>query len=245
MAGHPKMRKEHLQRVLDWFNRALTKQRAGILLSRVAVSAEPIAPWCGVAASVTLVSVDLLLAFITPEYNAISETISAMHGINMAYSTIARLSLLVYCVLAVPFTLRALLLPEIGGPWVRFMAFGLWTHVVMGVVTAAFQDFSPREIIFGFNVNDIHDGAGYVMYVAGIVGVVGAAMAMNPSPSTNRLYSVSIVVATVMITTGFIYATSIADEHKGVEERIGFAAYLLWVALVSLRIGAARRRPLL
>ena len=245
MAGHRKMRKEHLQRVLDWFNRALTRQRAGILLSRVAVSAEPLAPWCGVAASVILAGVDLLLAFITPEYNAISETISDMHSADMAYSAIARLSLLAYCALAVPFTLRALLLPEICGPWIRFMAFGLWTHLIMGVIAAAFQTDSLQGVMFGLTANEIHDGAGYGMYVAGIMGVVGAAMAMNPSPSTNRLYSVSIVVAAVMISTGLIYASSIADEHKGVEERIGFAAYLLWVALVSLRIGAARRRRLL
>ena len=60
------------------------------LLSRAAVSAEPLAPWCGIAASVTLAVVDLLLAVITPEYDAISETISEMHSVDMAYSTIAR-----------------------------------------------------------------------------------------------------------------------------------------------------------
>ena len=222
----------------------MLSQRSG-LLSRTAVFSEPLAPWCGVAASVTLAGVDLLLAFITPEYNAISETISEMHGTDKAYSTIARLSLLAYCGLAVPFTLRALLLPEIGGPWVRFMAFGLWVHVVMGVITAAFQTDSLLVIIFGFTANDIHDGAGYVMYVAGIVGVVGAAMAMDHGPSTKWLHLVSVAVATVMITAGLIYATSVADEYTGVKERIGFAAYLLWVALMSLRIGAARPlRPL-
>ena len=85
----------------------MTATQPTSLLSRAAVSAEPLAPWCGVAASVTLAVVDLLLAVITPEYDAISETISEMHSVDMAYSTIARLSLLAYCALIVPFTIRA------------------------------------------------------------------------------------------------------------------------------------------
>ena len=228
------------------------------LLSRAAVLAEPLAPWCGIAASVTLVGIDLLLVLITPEYNAIGETISEMHSVDMAYSTIGRLSLVAYCALAVPFTLRVLLLPEIRGPWVRFMAVGLWTHLVMGLIAAAFQSDSLIEIIYGLTANDIHDGAGYAMYVAGIVGVVGTVMAMDPGPSTKRLYSFSVVVAAVMIVTSLIYVTAIAETYMGPEEdiglaeaytglgeRIGFAAYLLWVVVMSLRIREARRFRLL
>ena len=94
----------------------MTTTSPATLLSRAAVSAEPLAPWCGVAASVTLAVVDLLLAVITPEYDAIGETISEMHSVDMAYSTIARLSLLAYCALAVPFTIRASHMPELSGP---------------------------------------------------------------------------------------------------------------------------------
>ena len=79
-----------------------TATQPASLLTRAAVSAEPLAPWCGIAASVTMASVDLLLAVITPEYDAIGETISEMHSVDMAYSTIARLSLLAYCALASP-----------------------------------------------------------------------------------------------------------------------------------------------
>ena len=212
------------------------------LLSRAAVSAEPLAPWCGIAASVTLAVVDLLLAVITPEYDAISETISEMHSVDMAYSTIARLSLLAYCALAVPFTLRASLMPELSGPWVRRMSFGLWLHIIMGVIAAAFQADSPDEVVFGLTANNLHDGAGHVFYVAGIVGVVGAIMSMEDIPSTKRLYSVSVAAAAVMCCVGLIFITRVADGFTGVEERIGFAAYLLWLVVMSLRIGAARRR---
>ncbi len=212
------------------------------LLTRAAASAEPLAPWCGIAASVTLAGVDLLLAVITPEYDAIGETISEMHSVDMAYSTIARLSLLAYCALAVPFTLRAPLLPELSGPWARRMALGLWLHVVMGVIAAAFQADSMTEVAFGLTVNDIHDGAGHVFYVAGILAVVGAAMSMEDDPSTKRLYAVSVGAATVMSCVGLIFVTRVADQYSGLEERIGFAAYLLWLTVMSLRIGAARRR---
>ena len=126
------------------------------LLSRAAVSAEPLAPWCGIAASVRLDVVDLLLAVITPEYDAIGE----MHSVDMAYSTIARLSLLAYCALIVPFTIRASHMPELSGPWVRVMVFGLWLHIIMGVIAAVFQADSPDEVVFGLTANNLHDGAG-------------------------------------------------------------------------------------
>ncbi len=214
------------------------------LFSRAAVWAEPLAPWCGVAASITLAGVDLLLAVVTPEYDAISETISEMHSVDMAYSTVARLSLLAYCALAVPFTLRVSLMPDLSGPWVRRMAFGLWLHIVMGVIAAAFQADSEWEVVFGLTANDIHDGSGHVFYVAGILGVVGAIMSMEDTPSTKRLYIVSVAAATVMCCVGLIFVTRVADQYSGVEERIGFAAYLLWLAIMSLRIRAARRQSL-
>ena len=164
-----------------------TARQPTTLLSRAAVSAEPLAPWCGVAASVTLAGVDLLLAVITPEYDAIGETISEMHSVDMAYSTIARLSLLAYCALAVPFALRARLMPELSGPWVRYITFGLWVHVVMGVIAAAFQADSEDEVVFGLTANNIHDGSGHVFYVAGILAVVGVIKAMENTPSTKGL----------------------------------------------------------
>ena len=157
----------------------MTATSPASLLTRAAVSAEPLAPWCGVAASVTLAVVDLLLAVITPEYDAIGETISEMHSVDMAYSTIARLSLLAYCALAVPFTIRASHMPELSGPWVRYMSYGLWLHIIMGVIAAAFQADSPDEVVFGLTANNLHDGAGHLFYVAGLTGVVGAVMAMT------------------------------------------------------------------
>lgn len=212
------------------------------LLSRAAVSAEPLAPWCGVAASVTLAGVDLLLAGVTPEYDAIGETISEMHSVDMAYSTIARLSLLAYCALFIPFALRAPLMPEISGPWLRYIRLGLWVHVVMGVIAAAFQADSEWVVFLGLTANNIHDGSGHVFYIAGILVVVGVIMAMEDTPSTKRLYSISVYAATIMCCVGIIFVTRIADEFSGLEERIGFAAYLFWLAVMSLRIGAARRR---
>lgn len=212
------------------------------LLSRAAVSAEPLAPWCGVAASVTLAGVDLLLAVVTPEYDAIGETISEMHSVDMAYSTIARLSLLAYCALFIPFALRAPLMPELSGPWLRYIRIGLWVHVVMGIIAAAFQADSEWVVALGLTANNIHDGSGHVFYIAGILVVVGVIMAMEDTPSTKRLYSISVYAATIMCCVGIIFVTRIADEFSGLEERIGFAAYLFWLAVMSLRIGAARRR---
>ena len=212
------------------------------LLSRAAVSVEPIAPWCGVAACVTLAGVDLLLAVITPEYDAIGETISEMHSVDMAYSTIARLSLLAYCALVVPFALRAPLMPELNGPWLRYISWGLWIHVVMGVIAAAFQADSEDVVAFGLTANNIHDGSGHVFYIAGILAVVGVIKAMEDTPATKRLYSISVFAAAIMCCIGLIFVTRIADEFSGLEERIGFAAYLFWLAVMSLRIGAARRR---
>ena len=88
--------------------------------------------------------VDLLLAVITPEYDAIGETISEMHSVDMAYSTIARLSLLAYCALIVPFTIRASHMPELSGPWVRVMVFGLWLHIHHGRDCRRFPGRLPR-----------------------------------------------------------------------------------------------------
>ena len=220
----------------------MTTTMTASLLSRAAVWAETLAPWCGVAASITLAGVDLLLAVITPEYDAISETISEMHSVDMAYSTIARISLLAYCALAVPFTLRASLMPELSGPWARRMSFGLWLHIIMGVIAAAFQADSEDMVVFGLTANNFHDGAGHVFYVAGIVGVVGAIMSMEDVPSTKRLYSVSVAAAAVMCCVGLIFITRVADGFTGLEERIGFTAYLFWVTMMSLRIRATRRR---
>ena len=212
------------------------------LLSRAAVSAEPLAPWCGIAASVTLAVVDLLLAVITPEYDAIGETISEMHSVDMAYSTIARLSLLAYCALAVPFAIRASHMPELSGPWVRYMSFGLWLHIIMGVIAAVFQADSPDEVLLGLTANNLHDGAGHIFYVAGLTGVVGAVMSIEDDPSTRRLYVISVIVAFVMAQVGLVFVTRVADALTGLEERIGFTAYLFWVTMMSLRIRATRRR---
>ena len=212
------------------------------LLSRAADYAEPLAPWCGVAASITLAGVDLLLAVITPEYDAIGETISEMHSVDMAYSTIARISVLAYCALVVPFALRAPLMPELSGPWMRRISFGLWVHIVMGVIAAAFQADSEWVVVLGLTANDIHDGSGHVFYIAGILVVVGTIMSMEDTPSTKRLYSISVFAAAIMCCVGLIFVTRIADEFSGLEERIGFAAYLFWLAVMSLRIGEARRR---
>ena len=221
---------------------SMTTTSPATLLSRAAVSAEPLAPWCGVAASVTLASVDLLLAVITPEYDAIGETISEMHSVDMAYSTVARLSLLIYCALIVPFTIRASLMPDLSSPWVRYMSFGLWLHIIMGVIAAVFQADSPDEVLLGLTANNLHDGAGHIFYVAGLTGVVGAVMAMDDDPSTRRLFVVSVIVAFVMAQVGLVFVTRVADALTGLEERIGFAAYLLWVTMMSLRIRATRRR---
>ena len=43
-----------------------------------------VAPWMGVVASIELAGIDLLLAFITPDYDAAGETISQMQGVNAA-----------------------------------------------------------------------------------------------------------------------------------------------------------------
>ena len=221
---------------------SMTTTSPATLLSRAAVSAEPLAPWCGVAASVTLAAVDLLLAIITPEYDAIGETISEMHSVDMAYSTVARLSLLIYCALAVPFTIRASHMPELSSPWARYMSFGLWLHIIMGVIAAVFQADSPDEVLLGLTANNLHDGAGHLFYVAGLTGVIGAVMAMDDDPSTRRLFVVSVIVAFIMVQVGLVFVTRVADALTGLEERVGFAAYLLWVTMMSLRIRATRRR---
>ena len=45
-----------------------------------------------------------------------------------------------------------------------------------------------------------------------------------------------------MAQVGLVFVTRVADGLTGLEERIGFTAYLFWVTMMSLRIGAARRR---
>ena len=122
------------------------------------------------------------------------------------------------------------------------MAFGLWLHIIMGVIAAVFQADSPDEVLLGLTANNLHDGAGHLFYVAGLTGVVGAVMAMDDDPSTRRLFVVSVIVAFVMAQVGLVFVTRVADALTGLEERIGFAAYLLWVTMMSLRIRATRRR---
>ena len=112
----------------------------------------------------------------------------------------------------------------------------------MGVIAAVFQADSPDEVVFGLTANNIHDGAGHLFYVAGLTGVAGAAMAMDDDPSTRRLFVVSVIVAFVMTQVGLVFVTRVADTLTGLEERIGFTAYLFWVTMMSLRIGAARRQ---
>ena len=45
-----------------------------------------------------------------------------------------------------------------------------------------------------------------------------------------------------MILTGLMFVTRALNDFMGIHERIGFAAYLTWVALMSIRIEVERRR---
>ena len=124
----------------------------------------------------------------------------------------------------------------------RYMSCGLWLQIIMGEIAAAFQADSSDVVVFGLTANNLHDGAGYISYVAGILGVISAIMAMEGSPSTKRLYSISVIAAAIMCCVGLVFVTRVAEMLTGLEERIGFAVYLFWVTVMSLRIGAARRR---
>ncbi len=212
------------------------------LIERVGALIWFVAPWFGIAASIELAGIDLLLAFITPDYDGAGETISQMQGVNAAYSSEARLSLLIYCLLVIPFTIRATRLPELRQPWVKLMIFGLWAHVVMGFATTGFQSEYHRLIILDLTANNIHDAAGHVFFVVGTLGVIGTVLAMDRRPEHRRLRIASAIAAGIMILTGLMFVTRTANEYMGIEERIGFAAYLTWVALVSIRIESLRRR---
>ena len=201
-----------------------------------------VAPWFGIAASIELAGIDLWLAIITPDYDGAGETISQMQGVNAAYSAEARLSLLVYSLLVIPFTIRATRLPGLRQPWVKVMMFGLWAHVVMGIAAAGFQSEYHRIVFLRFTANNIHDAAGHVFFVVGILGVIGTALAMDRLPEYRRLKIVSTIAAAIMILTGLMFITRALNDFMGIHERIGFAAYLTWVALMSIRIEVARRR---
>lgn len=201
-----------------------------------------IAPWFGIAASIQLMGIDLVLAIITPDYDAAGETISQMQGVNAAYADEARLSLLVYCVLIIPFVLLVTRLPDLRQPWVKVMTFGFWVHLVMGFLTVGFQSEYHRVVFLGFTDNNLHDAAGHVFFVAGILGVVGTVMAMRGVDSYRRLRMAAAVAASIMILTGLMFVTRTLNDYLGIQERIGFAAYLTWLALMSLRIEVARRR---
>lgn len=200
-----------------------------------------VAPWLGVVASIELAGIDLLLAFITPDYDAAGETISQMQGVNAAYADEARLSLLVYCLLIIPFVLLVTRLPDLRRPWVKVMAFGFWLHLVMGFLTVGFQSEYHRVVFLGFTDNNLHDAAGHVFFVAGILGVVGTALAMRRVDSYRRLKVASVIAASIMILTGLMFVTRTLNDFMGIHERIGFAAYLTWLALMSIRIEMARR----
>ena len=50
------------------------------------------------------------------------------------------------------------------------------------------------------------------------------------------------IAAAIMCCVGLVFVTRVAEMLTGLEERIGFAVYLFWVTVMSLRICAARRR---
>ncbi len=198
------------------------------------------APWFGIAASIQLMGIDLVLAFITPDYDAAGETISQMQGVNAAYADEARLSLLVYCLLIIPFVLLVTRLPDLRQPWVKVMTFGFWVHLVMGFLTVGFQSEYHRVVFLGFTDNNLHDAAGHVFFVAGILGVVGTVIAMHRVDSYRNLKIAAAIAASIMILTGLMFVTRTLNDYLGIHERIGFAAYLTWLALMSIRIGMVR-----
>ena len=213
-------------------------------LERVAGLMWFVAPWFGIAASIQLMGIDLVLAFITPDYDAAGETISQMQGVNAAYADEARLGLLVYCFLIIPFVLLVTRLPNLRQPWVKVMTFGFWVHLVMGFLTVGFQSEYHRVVFLGFTDNNLHDAAGHVFFVAGILGVVGTVMAMHRVDSYRRLKIAGAIAASLMILTGLMFVTRTLNDFMGIHERIGFAAYLTWLALMSVRIEIVRRRNL-
>ena len=212
------------------------------LLSRVGGLIWFVAPWFGIAASIQLAGIDLLLAFITPDYDGAGETISQMQGVNAAYADEARLSLLVYCLLITPFVLLVTRLPGLRQPWVKVMTFGFWVHLVMGFATVGFQSEYHRVVFLGFTDNNLHDAAGHVFFVAGILGVIGTTLAMDRLTEYRSLKFVSAIAASIMILTGLMFVTRALNDFMGIHERIGFAGYLTWLALMSIRIEIERRR---
>ena len=190
----------------------------------------------------SLAGIDLLLAIITPDYDGVGETISQMQSVNAAYSAEARLSLLIYSLLVIPFTIRATRLPGLRQPWVKVMMFGLWAHVVMGIAAAGFQSEYHRIVFLRFTANNIHDAAGHVFFVVGILGVIGTALAMDRVPEYRRLKIVSTIAAAIMILTGLMFVTRALNDFMGIHERIGFAAYLTWVAPDVLYVSKNERR---
>ncbi len=219
----------------------MTQKLRSAAFQRVLTLAALIAPPLGVIASVELAGIDIVLAFITPDYNEASETISQMQAPDAAYAAISRLSLLAYAVLVIPFTIRLTALSELRRPWVWLMAFGLWVHVATAYATAGFQSESRTVAFAHFTVNDLHDAMGHIMYTAGVTGMVGFIMAQG-GPLAGRLPAFSTAAAAVMIAVGLAFVLRIAQQYTGIEERIGYAAYLLWVGVVSVYLERVRRR---
>ena len=132
-------------------------------------------------------------------------------------------------------------LPGLRQPWIKVVAFGFWVHLVMGFLTVGFQSEYHRVVFMGFTDNNLHDAAGHVFFVAGILGVVGTALAMHRVDSYRRLKIASVIAASIMILTGLMFVTRTLNDYMGIHERIGFAAYLVWLALMSIRIEIVRR----
>ena len=214
-------------------------QRSPLIKRSISLAAV-VAPWLSIAASIQLGGIDLLLAFNTPGYDAAGETISQMQAADAAYSAASRISLIAFCLLVIPFTIQLTSLPGLRRPWPYLMAFGFCVHVMIGFATAGFQSESRTIVFAPYTVNDLHDAMGHIMYVGAVTGVVGYVMAMG-GPLAKRLATFSTIVAAIMILTGLMFVLRIATDYKGVEERIGFAAYLLWVGVVSVYLQRVRR----
>lgn len=191
-----------------------------------------IGPWSGIAACGAIAVTYTVLSVVTPGYDAAGETISQLMSEDARYSALARAGLATYCVLLVPFAMLATSLFRARQPLALLRTVALWAHILAGLAAAGFQNDFTGEIISGITANNIHDGSAQVLFAAAFLAVTATALTAH-RPESRSIARTSMIVAVVMALTGLGVVFDIPPAFTGVEERVGLAAFLIWVAIIS------------
>jgi len=190
---------------------------------------------CGIIGPILLTIFLIILGFLQPGYNHITQYISELGAVNAPYANIINTALFIIGILIVFFSFSLYL--ELNDKKIKSIILGSFLVFISGLsfLLIAFFPCDPDCINFS-TVGIIH---GYLANTAQFPLIIAPYFFISNFKREKKWHSIyyySIVTIILGIISFAVYKSYVFEEYIGLLQRISFGIPLLWVEIIAIKI---------